>query len=214
MPKTIKTILTSEELKFLRKLFKKVLIDRIIKKTSFIPEKFNAKFPHRKLSFKVLERCYNQDENIYSESDIDSNSDSDFSMVNASEVNSVNSSIRSSVNLLDQDEENYFAELLKIQKDQNVKINNHRGNPKYYTDLKVYENFIKKYPLRAGTSFKILKNLFSNMSVIRMQTIQPSRRHSYSDEENRAILDAYRNSFLIDHEQNLNLILALSRNNF
>jgi hypothetical protein len=47
-----------------------------------------------------------------------------------------------------------------------------------------------------------------------MQTIQPSRRHSYSDEENRAILDAYRNSFFIDHEQNLNLILALSRNNF
>jgi hypothetical protein len=120
MPKIIKTILTSEELKFLGKLFKMVLMDRIIKKTSFIPEKFNAKFPHRNLSFKVLERCYNQDENIYSESDIDSNSDSDFKMVNTGDVNSLNTSIRCSVNLLDQDEENDFGELLKIQKDQNV----------------------------------------------------------------------------------------------
>ena len=66
MPKTEKVILTFEELRFLGKLFKKVLNDRTLKKTTFIPETFNEKFPHRKLSLKVLERCYNQDETIYS----------------------------------------------------------------------------------------------------------------------------------------------------
>ena len=109
MPKTEKVILTFEELRFLGKLFKKVLNDRTLKKTTFIPETFNEKFPHRKLSFKVLERCYNQDETIYSDSDVDIKSDIDSSDVNASAVNSINSSIRCSVNLLDQDEENYFG---------------------------------------------------------------------------------------------------------
>jgi hypothetical protein len=71
MPKTEKNVSTPEELRFLGKLFRLVLRDRSIKKTTFIPEKFLKKFPRRNLSYKVLERCYNQDETIYSDSDLD-----------------------------------------------------------------------------------------------------------------------------------------------
>jgi hypothetical protein len=71
MPKTEKIVLSPEELRYLGKLFRLVMRDRSLKKTIFIPEKFLEKLPSRKLSYKVLERCYNQDETIYSDADYD-----------------------------------------------------------------------------------------------------------------------------------------------
>ena len=142
MPKTEKIILSSEELRFLGKLFKKVFQDRTRKKTLYIPEKFNEKYPDRKVSFKVLERCYNQDETINSNSDIEIDSDNDISAINATGINAVNSSIKSSISCVNGKESVFFEDLLVAQRDHNEKLNNYRKHPEFYKDANVYENFI------------------------------------------------------------------------
>jgi hypothetical protein len=143
-----------------------------------------------------LERCCNQDETIYSDAD----NDFDLAIPN---YNSMVSSSKNSETGLNSEELNYFEELLMTQKQQNLNLNNCKFHSEFYTDAKVYEKFIQKFPQCSVFSFKVLKNMHSKSIASQMQTIQPARRHSYSDEENRAILEAYKNSFLIDHQLHL-----------
>jgi hypothetical protein len=213
MPANERIVLSADELRFLGKLFKKVLGNRELKKTSYIPEKFFEKFPGRKISFKVLERCYNQDETIYTESDIDIDSDTDFTIASVDQTKG--SKIMSSMNYMTQEEQASLEKILNNQKEHNAKINNYRKHPEFYNDTKALDIFINMFPARKSLTFKQLKNMLTqSKSRTQIQTIQPSRRHSYSDEENRAIMEAYKNSFLIDANQNLNLVLTLARNNF
>ena len=167
MPKTEKNVLTPEELRFLGKLFRLVLRDRSIRKTTFIPEQFLKKFPSRNLSYKVLERCYNQDETIYSDSDLD------FDYASAS-CNTMVSSIKSTATGLDSEEFKFFEELLISQKQQNLKLNNCKFHSEFYTDVKVYENFIKQFPRYSVISIKVLKSMHLKSIPSQIQTIQPA----------------------------------------
>ena len=126
MPATEKIVLTSEELKYLRKLFLRVSRDKSVKKTKFIPEMFNTKYLYRNVSWKVLERCYNQDENEDYSDAYDSDIDVDKvrpgelplqSTINASNLNSLTYNFG-------QEEIEFLTELLKKQMNTNILINN------------------------------------------------------------------------------------------